>query len=220
MIASATRSGSSNAIGAPARVMPTLSVVVPAEPHPQSLPGSTPQVGFTRLAADNTAQLGQARVAVQSIDLRKNFLRRRWMPGSSPGMTTQNNDSQNLRDDASCQAIPARIGPEAFAVALRQSLELVADVDDAAPGRVVHGPAAERREAGGEDHGAVEDVLIRHNALAQAGDADVEHGKNEAVRHLLRGIGHLALLHRLPAPPFVEAPAALAAEVTHLDLVA
>src|SRR5216684_2042518 len=30
--------------------------------HP-SLPGLTPQVGFTRLAADNTAQLGQARVA-------------------------------------------------------------------------------------------------------------------------------------------------------------
>jgi hypothetical protein len=55
--------------------------------HPPSLPGLTPQVGFTRLAADNTAQLGQARVAVQSIDLRKDVLRRRWMPGSSPGMT-------------------------------------------------------------------------------------------------------------------------------------
>src|SRR5262249_29472058 len=39
-----------------------------------SLPGLTPQVGFTRLAADNSAQLGQARVAVQSIQLRKDFL--------------------------------------------------------------------------------------------------------------------------------------------------
>src|SRR5215471_11680865 len=39
-----------------------------------SLPGVTPQVGFTRLAARNSAQLGQARVAVQSIHLRKDFL--------------------------------------------------------------------------------------------------------------------------------------------------
>ena len=36
-----------------------------------SLPGLTPQVGFTRLAARNPAQLGQARVAVQSIHFRK-----------------------------------------------------------------------------------------------------------------------------------------------------
>jgi hypothetical protein len=36
-----------------------------------SLPGLTPQGGFTRLAAHNTAQLGQARVAVQSIIFRK-----------------------------------------------------------------------------------------------------------------------------------------------------
>src|SRR5262245_30730716 len=128
--------------------------------------------------------------------------------------------SQNLRGSASCQAVPARIGPEALTVALRQSFELGADVGGPTRARVVHGPATERREAGREDHGAVEDILIRHHALAQTGDADVEHGKNEAVRHLLRGLGHLALLHRLPAPPFVEAPAALAAEVTHLDLVA
>jgi hypothetical protein len=31
------------------------------------LPGLTPQVGFTRLAAIKTAELGQARVPVQSI---------------------------------------------------------------------------------------------------------------------------------------------------------
>ncbi len=36
-----------------------------------SLPGLTPQVGFTRLAALNNAELGQARVPVQSILLRK-----------------------------------------------------------------------------------------------------------------------------------------------------
>src|SRR5262245_65571134 len=128
--------------------------------------------------------------------------------------------SENLRGSESCRAIPVRIGPEALAIALREAFELGADVSDAARARVVHGPAAERREAGGEDHGAVERILVRHHALAQTGDADVEHRENEAVRHLRRGLGDLALLHRLAAPPFVEAPAALAAEVTHLDLVA
>jgi hypothetical protein len=37
--------------------------------HPPSLLGLTPQVGFTRLAAHNAAQLGRARVAMQSIAL-------------------------------------------------------------------------------------------------------------------------------------------------------
>ena len=36
-----------------------------------SLPGLTRQIEFTRFAAHHTAQLGQARVAVQSINLRK-----------------------------------------------------------------------------------------------------------------------------------------------------
>src|SRR5881392_2651072 len=36
-----------------------------------SLPGLTPQVGLARLAALNNAELGQARVPVQSILLRK-----------------------------------------------------------------------------------------------------------------------------------------------------
>jgi len=36
-----------------------------------SLPGLTPQVGFTRRAAHDDTQLGQARVAVQSIQLQK-----------------------------------------------------------------------------------------------------------------------------------------------------
>src|SRR5499427_9367951 len=56
------------------------------------------------------------------------------------------------------------------------------------------------------------------HALAQTGHADVEHGKNEAVGHLRRGLRRLALLHRFAAPPLVEAPPALAAELTHLDL--
>jgi len=38
------------------------------------LPGLTPQVGLARLAALNDAELGQARVPMQSINLRKNFL--------------------------------------------------------------------------------------------------------------------------------------------------
>jgi hypothetical protein len=41
--------------------------------HPSSLPGLTPQVGSTRLAAHDIAQLGQARVAVQSIRRLKRF---------------------------------------------------------------------------------------------------------------------------------------------------
>jgi hypothetical protein len=39
---------------------------------------------FTRLAAHYSAQLGPARVAVQSIPLRRKVFRRRWMRGSKP----------------------------------------------------------------------------------------------------------------------------------------
>src|SRR5262245_37811135 len=64
------------------RQKPTLAVKTsiqslmgyPEREDKSSLPGLTPQVGFTRLAAYSTAQLGQARVAVQSIHLRKAFL--------------------------------------------------------------------------------------------------------------------------------------------------
>jgi hypothetical protein len=41
------------------------------------LPGLTPQFGFTRLGAHNTAQLGRARVAMQSIDFRKTVFAKR-----------------------------------------------------------------------------------------------------------------------------------------------
>ena len=54
---------------------------LPLIPHP-SLPGLTPQVGFTRLAAIKTAELGQARVLMQSIVFVKLFLRRGWTRGS------------------------------------------------------------------------------------------------------------------------------------------
>src|SRR5262249_12432399 len=43
----------------------------------------TPQVGLARLAAVNGAELGQARVPVQSIHLRKTCLQRRSMRGST-----------------------------------------------------------------------------------------------------------------------------------------
>src|SRR5258705_3326038 len=49
-----------------------------------SLPGLTPQVGFTRLAARSNAELGQARVPVQSIFFARRVLRSGWTRGSSP----------------------------------------------------------------------------------------------------------------------------------------
>src|SRR5258708_12534317 len=93
------------------------------------------------------------------------------------------------------------MGRKALAVALRKALELGADVGDPARARVVHGPAAERREAGGEDHGALERVLVRHYALAQTADADVEHRADEAVGHPPPALLHLPLLPPSPAPP-------------------
>src|SRR5262245_47703897 len=49
--------------------------------------------------------------------------------------------------------IPARVRPEALAVALRELPEDLPDLGEAARLGVVHGSAAERRETGGEDHG-------------------------------------------------------------------
>src|SRR5262249_21181830 len=54
---------------------------------PSSLPGLTPQVGLARLAAPNTAELGQVRVPVQSIVFAE-VLRRRWTRGASPRVTS------------------------------------------------------------------------------------------------------------------------------------
>jgi hypothetical protein len=44
--------------------------------HPPSLPGLTPQVGFT------LRNSGKPELRVQSIIFEKTFLRRRWMRGS------------------------------------------------------------------------------------------------------------------------------------------
>src|SRR5690242_276984 len=67
---------------------------------------------------------------------------------------------------ASCEAVPAGVGLKAFAKAPCQALEIVPDVQRTARARVVHRPAAKRRKACGEHHGAVERVLIRHDAFA------------------------------------------------------
>src|SRR5262249_18289466 len=107
--------------------------------------------------------------------------------------------------------VPARIGPEALAEALRELPERLPDFGEAARLGIMHGPAAERRKAGGEDHGAVDGVLVRHHALAQAGDADVQHRQDQPIDHLRRRLGHLALLHRLAVLPLVETLAGLAA---------
>src|SRR5262245_18821334 len=115
--------------------------------------------------------------------------------------------------------IPAGIGPEALAVALRELPERLPDVGHAARLGVMHGSAAERRKAGGEDHRAVDGVLVRHHALAQARHADVENRQDEPVGHLRRGRGRLAVLHRLAVLPLVEALAGLAAELAGPDLV-
>src|SRR5262245_62826118 len=68
-------------------LLPCGRVVMQMRESQSSLPGLTPQVGFTRLAAHYTAQLGQARVAVQSILFAKKFLRRGWTRGSGPRVT-------------------------------------------------------------------------------------------------------------------------------------
>src|SRR5262249_8899263 len=48
--------------------------------HTLSLPGLTPQVGFTRLAALNNAQLGKPELRCNPSSSQK-LLRRRWMRG-------------------------------------------------------------------------------------------------------------------------------------------
>src|SRR5262245_13827826 len=65
-------------------VLDYIPVVLPT----LSLPGLTPQVGFTRLVAHHTAQLGQARVAVQSILFAKSLLRRKMDPRVKPAGDT------------------------------------------------------------------------------------------------------------------------------------
>src|SRR6185295_6523215 len=82
---SCPRYGTANYSGAPrtARLTGTVS--------PPSLPGLTPQVGFTRLAARCNAELGQARVPMQSIFFfAQRPLRSGLTRGSSPRVTPEN----------------------------------------------------------------------------------------------------------------------------------
>src|SRR4051794_41846195 len=69
------------------------------------------------------------------------------------------------------QAVPARRGAEALAVAFRQPLELGIDIGHAARADVMHGSAAERRGGGGGDHGGVGPGLVRGPAPPPAGGA-------------------------------------------------
>src|SRR5262249_61337872 len=77
--------------------------------------------------------------------------------------------------EPSCQKIPARIGPEALAVALGQAFELGADVGGPARARAVHGPAAARRGPCREEHGPVEGALAPHYALAHTAHTNLAH---------------------------------------------
>jgi len=64
---------------------------------PASLPGLTPQVGSTRLAADNAAQLGQARVAMQSIPSHEVDGSPGHTPSARPGDDERNESQQPQR---------------------------------------------------------------------------------------------------------------------------
>src|SRR6516162_7981983 len=122
--------------------------------------------------------------------------------------------------DRSRELVPARVGEEALAVALREPHQGGADVGHAVLSRIVQRPAAERREAGREYHGAVDGVFVCHDALAQAGDADVEHRQDETVGHLPGWRRSVGVAERLAVLPLIEALAGLAAELALGDLLA
>src|SRR6478736_9946628 len=123
-----------------------------------------------------------------------------------------------MRWALSCKLRPARIGPEALTVLAREQLQSCQYVTDATCARVVQRSAAEWGKAGPEDHGAVHRLFVRDHALAQAGDAGVDHRQNEPVGHLgeiirvrLRTGGGLRrmwdfgrLLDRLAVLPLIE----------------
>ncbi len=64
---------------------PFASAAVNAQHRHPSLPGLTPQVGFTRLAAYNVSQLGQARVACNPSSSKKVFAKTDGPPGQARG---------------------------------------------------------------------------------------------------------------------------------------
>src|SRR5262249_26609909 len=77
-------------------------------------------LGFTRLAAHHTAQLGQARVAVQSILFAKKFLRRRWTRGSSPRVTETVAWARRCPSPGSPLSRLGTLSPLRFAIARRR----------------------------------------------------------------------------------------------------
>ncbi len=62
-----------------------LRLLGQSTPSPQSLPGLTPQVGSTRLAAPRGSELGQARVPVQSVSSREEDGSPGHAPSARPG---------------------------------------------------------------------------------------------------------------------------------------
>ena len=97
--------------------------------------------------------------------------------------------------------VPARIGPEALAIFRGQLFQRLPDINDTARARIMHRPAAERRKSGRENHGTVDRILVGHHALAQAGDADVEHRQNETIGHIGAGRRRAGILHGLAVLP-------------------
>ena len=63
------------------------------------------------------------------------------------------------------------------------------DGADAAGARVVERAAAEGGEAGAEQHRGVDEVGAFNDALAQAGDALVDHDEDQAIDEIGRLVG-------------------------------
>src|SRR5207248_11584870 len=91
---------------------------------------------------------------------------------------------------------------------------------------IVQRPAAEWRVTGAEDHGAVDEVGIVDDALAQAGDADVRYRQDQAIDHFGRRLCRGRRARRGPrffglaVPPEIKSLAGFAVEFAARDLVA
>src|SRR5580700_12140194 len=82
------------------------------------------------------------------------------------------------------------------------------------------GPAPERRKAGGKYHRAIDNLLVGDDALAQAGDADVEHRQDQTVDHIRRRCGSVVFgFDRMAVLPSIEALAGFLAELAFGDFV-
>jgi hypothetical protein len=77
------------------------------------------------------------------------------------------------------------------------------DVQRAAGAGVMHGSAAKRRKPGGEHHGAINRILVGHDAFAESGHAHIEHRQYETLGELFRRFFGAAVLDRLTVFPLV-----------------